>query len=247
MASRGVTTLINVLSAIFSAGGGSLKRQIIIEGSTGSLTIPVTPSKYEIGDGQKNKVVDITQVGEALIFGMPKARTLSFSCFFPSTDHDYPFVVGDYKSPTEIVEQLTQWKAERKPVRVIITDSPVNMQMGIMEFSYHEQDGSRDIYYTLSFTEYKELNIPAANNEKPIEDETGLKVRPVDLDAKIKEEEAELNQHKSFWEKGRDIMDEAKKAYGDYKHWRRVVESNNLESLVLNNTNTIRKWVLKKK
>lgn len=69
---------IQVLSAIFSSGGVSGRRQIIIEGPTGRLTIPVTPAKYTVGDGQKNKVVDITQVGEAPVFGMPKARTLSF-------------------------------------------------------------------------------------------------------------------------------------------------------------------------
>ena len=236
---------IQVLSAIFSSGGVSGRRQIIIEGPTGRLVIPVTPAKYTVGDGQKNKVVDITQVGEALVFGMPKARTLSFSCFFPSLTHDYPFVVGDYTDPAACVEKLTEWKASRKPVRVIITDSPVNMQMGIMEFSYWEQDGSRDIYYTLNFMEYKELNVPAANNDKPIDDATGLKVRPVDLDAKIKEEQANVSKGKALFQKGCDVMDIAKKAYGDYTHWRRVIKSNNLKSLVINNAGQIRKWVIK--
>lgn len=236
---------IQVLSAIFSSGGVSGRRQIIIEGPTGRLVIPVTPAKYIVGDGQKNKVVDITQVGEATVFGMSKARTLSFSCFFPSTVHDYPFVVGDYTDPTACVEKLTEWKASRKPVRVIITDSPVNMQMAIMEFSYWEQDGSRDIYYTLNFTEYKELNVPAANNDKPIDDATGLKVRPVDLDAKIKEEQANVSKGKALFQKGCDVMDIAKKAYGDYTHWRRVIKSNNIKSLVINNAGQIRKWVIK--
>ena len=40
-------------------------------------------------------------------------------------------------------------------------------------------------------------------------------------------------------------MDVAKKAYGDYNHWRRVVKSNNLKSLVINNAGKIRKWVIK--
>jgi len=169
MSLGGLGNTIQVLSAIFSNGGGAgLKREIIIEGPTGKLILPVTPAKYTVGDGQKNKVVDITQVGEALVFGMPKARTLSFSGFFPSLTHDYPFVVGDYTDPSSCVEKLTEWKAARKAVRVIITDSPVNMMCGIMEFSYWEQDGSRDIYYTLNFTEYKELNVPTANNDKPM-------------------------------------------------------------------------------
>lgn len=246
MALGALGNTIQILSAIFSAGGGNLHRQVIVEGPTGSLTMPVTPAKYTVGDGQKNKVVDITQVGEAVVFGMPKARTVSFSSFFPSLTHDYPFVVGDYKNPSDCVDMLTQWKAARTPVRIIITDSPVNMMAAIMEFSYWEQDGSRDIYYTLSFTEYKELNVPAANNEKPIEDSTGLKVRPVDLDAKIKEEQQNISKGKALFQKGCDIMDVAKKAYGDYTHWRRVIQSNNIKDLVINNSGRIRKWVLKK-
>lgn len=236
---------IEILSAIFSSGGSSVRRQVILEGPTGKLVIPVTPAKYSIGDGQKNKVVDITQVGEALVFGMPKARTLSFSGFFPSTVHDYPFIVGDILEPTACVEKITEWKAARKPVRVIITDSPINLQMAIMEFTYWEQDGSRDIYYTLNFTEYKELNVPTANNDKPVDDTTGLKVRPVDLDQKIKEEQANVNKGKALFQKACDVMDVAKKAYGDYNHWRRVVKSNNLKSLVINHASDIRKWVIK--
>lgn len=227
---------LDVLSAIFSAGGGTVHRQIIMQGMTDTLTIPVTPSKYSITSGQKNKVVDITQVGEALIFGMPKLRTLSFSGFFPSLLHDYPFIVGDTKEPAEIVELLTKWKESRMPVRVIITDTPVNLMFGIMQFDWWEQDGSKDIYYTLSLTEYKDLNTPAANNDKPVDETTGLKDRPTET---VEPTQATL------WQKGSDICDAAKKAYGDYTHWRRIVQSNDLKDLAINNASKLRKLVIK--
>lgn len=227
---------LDVLSAIFSAGGGTVYRQIIMQGMTDTLTIPVTPSKYSITSGQKNKVVDITQVGEALIFGMPKLRTLSFSGFFPSLIHDYPFIVGDTKEPAEIVELLTKWKESRLPVRVIITDTPVNLMFGIMQFDWWEQDGSKDIYYTLSLTEYKDLNTPAANNDKPVDETTGLKDRPTET---VEPTQATL------WQKGSDICDAAKKAYGDYTHWRRIVQSNDLKDLAINNASKLRKLVIK--
>lgn len=237
---------IEVLSSIFSSGGSLLHRQIIITGTSGSLTIPVTPAKYTVGDGAKNKVVDIEQVGEALIFGMPKARTLSFSGFFPSTTHDYPFVVGDSKTPSDIIDTIKKWMTDRTPVRVLITDSPVNLMMGIMDFSYWEQDGSRDIYYSISFTEYKQLNVPAANNMSSTDDTTGLQVRPVDLDAQIAKEQASISSGTSLSTKVSDVMDVAKKTYGDYTHWRNVVKSNNLSSLIINNSAQISKWVIKK-
>ena len=42
MALGALGNTIQILSAIFSAGGGNLHRQVIVEGPTGSLTMPVT-------------------------------------------------------------------------------------------------------------------------------------------------------------------------------------------------------------
>ena len=138
------------------------------------------------------------------------------------------------KKPEECIELITKWKEMRKPVRVIITDSPVNMAMGIQSFNYYEQDGSRDIYYELSFVEYKDLNTPLANNDKQIKEETGLKERA---------ENEENAKAKSKLAKGADLLDKAKKLYGDYSKWRSIVQSNNLKDLAINNISKLNKLV----
>lgn len=231
-------TALNVLSAFFNGMNFvNTRRQILVKSEQfGEVIIPVTPEKYQMTGGQKNKVVDITRVGEAIIFGMPKARTLTFSSFFPDLNHDYPFAVDSTKSPTELVEYFIKVKEARKPVRVIITDSPVNLMMGLMSFNYFEKDGTRDIYYELSFTEYKDLNIPSANNNKPVDEKTGLKKRP----------EVETPKKVTWQKKAGDFLDATKKAYGDYNHWRRVAKSNNLSSLIINNAGKIGRMVGKK-
>lgn len=231
-------TALNVLSAFFNGMNFvNTRRQILVKSEQfGEVIIPVTPEKYQMTGGQKNKVVDITRVGEAIIFGMPKARTLTFSSFFPDLNHGYPFTVDDTKNPSELVEYFTKVKEARKPVRVIITDSPVNLMMGLMSFNYFEKDGTRDIYYELSFTEYKDLNIPSANNNKPVDEKTGLKKRP----------EGDTPKKVTWQKKAGDFLDATKKAYGDYNHWRRVAKSNNLGSLVINNAGRIGRMVGKK-
>lgn len=231
-------TALNVLSAFFNGMNFvNTRRQILVKSEQfGEVIIPVTPEKYQMTGGQKNKVVDITRVGEAIIFGMPKSRTLTFSSFFPDLNHDYPFAVDSTKSPTELVEYFIKVKEARKPVRVIITDSPVNLMMGLMSFNYFEKDGTRDIYYELSFTEYKDLNIPSANNNKPVDEKTGLKKRP----------EGETPKKVTWQKKAGDFLDATKKAYGDYNHWRRVAKSNNLSSLIINNAGKIGRMVGKK-
>ena len=145
--------------------------------------------------------------------------------------HEYPFIVGDEKEPADCISLLTKWKESKKPVRVVISDSPVNMSMAIMSLSYKEKDGTKDIYYSLELTEYKELTIKDSNENKKVEETTGLKERPSD--------KAQATQVKV--QKGSDIMDAAKKAYGKYSKWRRMAEGNNMRDLLINNSRTIAK------
>ena len=229
---------LEILSAFFGGtGAGRAGRLVILTSGSEKLTLPVTPATYEVGTGQGDKIVSITQVGDALIFGLPKLQTLSLKCFFPAQVHEYPFVVGDDKAPAECVQQLIKWKEARAPVRVIITGTPVNMAMAIQDFSYREQDGSQDIYYTLALTEYKALNTPSANNNKKIDSKTGLKERA---------DNARQATSATLVSKGADVLDAAKKAYGTYSHWRRVVQSNDLKDLAINNVSKLRKLVVKK-
>ena len=107
---------------------------------------------------------------------------------------------------------------------------------GIMKFDYKEQDGSRDIYYALALTEYKDLNTPLANNNKQVDKTTGLKDRPspdkkADSAAKLK--------------KAKDVVDVAKKCYGQANKWRRIAQSNDLKDLAINNADKIGRLIIK--
>lgn len=215
--------VVNLLSLALGSESAS-RRQIILSSDGEKFIIPITPRRYEMKTAQNNETLDILDFGEAMLFGNAKLKRLSFSSFFPHPKHDYPFIVGDVKTPIECVELLTKWKEAKKPIRVIITDSPVNLMMGLREFTYREQDGTRDIYYKLSFVEYKELNTPSANNDKQIDETTGLKQRT-----------DEPENPESWVDKTDDILDASKKVYGDYSHWRNIVQSNDLKNLAINN------------
>lgn len=220
---------INTLGS-FILGGGVSHRQIILSCDGERFVVPVTPKTYKVETEQNNRVVDILDTGEAQLFGNRKLKRLSFSCFFPQPNHAYPFVVGDDRSPSECVELLEKWKEGKKAVRVIITDSPVNLMMSIKSFDYREQDGSRDIYYELKFIEWRDLNTPLANNEKQVEKLTGLKKRPVGTT---------IPPRPSSIQRARDILDASRKAYGKYKYWRSLRDKNNLKYLALKNLRQI--------
>lgn len=176
----------NVLASYLLGGKGEY-RTVKLSCESEELTLPVTPWKYSVTTAQNNKVVDILDSGEALLFGNIKLKTLKFGCFFPNQEsHEgHKYVIDRQNSPAENIDLLTKWKESKKPVRVIITDSPINLMMVIMTFNYNEKDFTGDVWYEISFTEYRELNTPAANNDKQINENTGLKERPTDTQESI--------------------------------------------------------------
>ena len=198
-------------------------RTVVLSSGEERFALPVTPYKYQVQTAQDNKVIDILDTGEALIFGNPKLKRLKFGCFFPATKHQYPFVVGDTKETDECIELLTKWKENKSPVRVIITDSPINLQMAVMQFNYREQDGSRDIYYDLDFTEYRDLNTPQANNNKAIDNLSGLKDRP-NIDRTV-------DEISKFVGAAQDIFEASKQAYGVFTKLETFQNINNVVNM----------------
>ena len=142
------------------------------------IVLPVTPWKYQAQLGQNNKIVEILDFGEMLVFGNTKLHRLKFSCFLPAIEHNYPFVVGDKRTPQEFLEILSRWKTGQCPVHVIITDSPVNENFAIMNLDFREKDGTRDIDYDLDLVEYRDWNVPESDYTRAVSSITGLRERP---------------------------------------------------------------------
>lgn len=199
-------------------------RKIILSFDNGSekFTLPITPKEIFINDGQSNKTVNISEAGEINLLGYRILKTLNLESFFPN--HEYPFIVSDeLKSPNEYIAILRRWKESKKPIRVLVTKSDINYAMSIESIKSGTRDGSGDVYFSLSLKEYRFLNIPDANNDKQIDDVTGLKERPTEntipTTVTVK--------------KNQDIMDIAKKTYSDFAHWKRVAESNSISDLAI--------------
>lgn len=210
----------------FIGGGIREFRTMILELDEERLVLPVTPWKYSVQTEQNNKIVDILDFGENLVFGNTKLKKLKVSCFLPKMSHEYTFVVGDNRDPDECIDLITKWKEGKTPIRVIITDSPVNWMMAIDSFDYREKDGSRDVHYESSLVETREWNVPSANYVKQVDETSGLKERTVlGLTAATQ----------SGWiSKGLDLLDMSKSAYSNFSSLNTFKSKNNISRLSTN-------------
>ncbi|TCO78018.1 hypothetical protein [Marinisporobacter balticus] len=124
------------------------------------IKLPVLPKEFKIQSGMKNETFDTIGQGEIKLIGMESLKSIVIQSFFPN--NDYPFLRDRSYRGWQYVEMIEAWKDRRVPIRLIITDSPeelVNMACTIESFEYGKQDGTGDIYYTLTLSEFKFIKL----------------------------------------------------------------------------------------
>lgn len=139
------------------------------------IKLPVNPAAVEFTEKQLNQAITLLNIGEANLKGERGLKYTKFSGFFPSKKS--PHYRYAKKAPKRYISMLEEWKTAGKIVRVIITDMNVNLAMLIDELDYSMREGDDDIYYTLSFSEYRTLNVPSVNITTKVRS-NGLTERP---------------------------------------------------------------------
>lgn len=119
------------------------------------LVLPVTPENYTISSKQNNQTVNIVSLGDLNLMGNKGLKALSFSAFFPASNiHGGYKAQAAFQNPFTLCKTIQNWKNGKKIVRVVITGTNINTEFLIDEFSFEQKDGSGDVYYSLSFSEY---------------------------------------------------------------------------------------------
>jgi hypothetical protein len=120
------------------------------------IKLPVVP-KFSIPSPVNNKVFNTISQGDIKLIGLRGLKSITLQSFFPSKD--YPFLRDRTYKGWEYVEIIESWIDRRLPIRLIISDTPINMACTIEEFEYSIEDGSGDINYTLTLSEFKFIQL----------------------------------------------------------------------------------------
>lgn len=122
------------------------------------LQIPVIPPEFTIESPFGVETYNSIQQGDISLVGLRGLKTVTWSSFFPSKS--YPFSAGGSTDAWSYVNTLEGYRDRRVPVRLVMTGGPdLNIAALIPEFTYSEQDGSGDIFYTITFQEFKFIQI----------------------------------------------------------------------------------------
>ena len=127
------------------------------------IRFPVVPSSIGVNRSNNIDTQSVIKLGEVPIFNGTSLKTIELTSFFPNQEYSFCDYAG-FMKPYEFSEKIQKWMYEGKPLRIIVTDSPTNMQCLIQQFDTVEQDGTRDLYFTLNLLEYRPIEVPNLSN-----------------------------------------------------------------------------------
>lgn len=191
--------------------------KISFENLKDSITLPVNPAEPVIsGGGTSFTDIQVIKGGERTVIGNSMLQVVSFSSFFPR-DYDSSYCVRrDIPDPWEAVSKINEWRDSDKPVKLLITETDINMYATIRKFDIREKGGEPgDVYYDIEFKEYEFINIREVVQQAPkVQQQTD---RP--------ETAATANSYTVV--KGDCLWNISKKFYGSGAQYTKIFNANN--------------------
>ena len=197
------------------------------------IRFPVVPSSIGVNRNNNIDTESVIKFGEVPIFNGTALKTIEFTSFFPNQEYSFCDYTG-FMKPYEFSEKIQKWMYEGKPLRIIVTDSPTNMQCLVQQFDTVEQDGTRDLYFTLNLLEYRPIEVPNLNNQNNNLNNTQNTSRPNDTNNSTTNTQ---KIHKVV--KGDCLYNIAKKYYGNGNLYTKNKEANKSKYPSLAKSNVI--------
>ena len=198
------------------------------------IRFPVVPSTIGVNRSNNIDTQAVLKLGEVPIFNGTSLKTIELTSFFPNQEYSFCDYTG-FMKPYEFSDKIQKWMYEGKPLRIIVTDSPTNMQCLIQQFDTVEQDGTRDLYFTLNLLEYRPIEVPnlGDNNQSNNSNNSQNISRPSENN-----DSSNSNQQKTHKvAKGDSLWAIAQKHYGKGSLYTKIKEANKTKypSLAKNN------------
>ncbi len=198
-----------------------------------TFRFPIFPSSFEVKGNSIVNTTNIIKLGEVVVFGGVGLRSTDISSFFPN--QNYPFCdYAGFPKPYDCVALLKDWMEKGYILRFIITETNINFECIITDNSYKEQDGTRDVYFTLNLKEYKRIQIPKVNTNND-EKLSSAKNVPLTKGFDTKQKTHKVGKGDSLWSL-------AQKYYGNGDLWKKIYDAN--KKLIKNPDHIEDGWVL---
>ena len=218
---------------------GSIKKAVVgLEGrvtkshfyltntTTGEMIqLCMTPEEFKVKTSANFRSYNVIEKGEVKIPKGERLTELSWSGILPGANILlYNFVFHSaWQSPRELVKDLERWRESGDKIRVLITQTPVNLDVYIKNFDTSYSGGQGNIKYELDMIAAKEMQVmtveeaDARKQEQQLQEQQELQRRA----AKKAKTGCLINQINNIW-------DAAQILRGNGGDWQEIAERNGI-------------------
>lgn len=179
----------------------------------------VIPPEYELLSESNNTQVVINALGEINLLGKRKLKSITLSSFFPAQNY-YFCQYTSFPPPQESVAIIEKMK-NNGVLHLVMTETPINMDCTIESFVWGENDGTKDINFSIEFKEYRKVKI----------------FTPDMIPTETQRTEKEVKSTTYTVVKGDNLSKIAKNLTGNSANWKKIYEQN--KAVIRGNPNRI--------
>lgn len=143
--------------------------EVTITDSAGGqrLTLAWTPEKISVKKNGRFQSYNIIEKGEVKIPRGDNLAEVSWSSIFPGEKRKgYSFLkTANWKAPAEVIEIIDTWRKSGAKLKLMITQTSVNMDVYIKDFSFEFSGGMGDTEYNISFIKAEDMIIKTVEEE----------------------------------------------------------------------------------
>jgi len=121
----------------------------------------MTPEEVRVKSTANFRTYNVVELGEVNIPKGEKLTAVSWRGILPGQRMTaYPFVdAGNWRSPDDAIKLLDRWRKSGTKLRLLITETPVNVDVYIKAFDTTFKGGLGNVSYDISLTAAKVLQV----------------------------------------------------------------------------------------
>lgn len=132
----------------------------LIDGAGQNFVFPVNPEEITISRSKGAETVNIVSLGEYDFPAGEKVKEIAFSSFFPAAYDPGYCTYKAIPDPQEAMNRLTTMMNSKSPVRMIITDTAVNVLVTMATHNSTFRGGEPgDVYFDLTARTWREMKV----------------------------------------------------------------------------------------
>lgn len=197
------------------------------KGTTDVLPIPWTPKKIKFRSGGQTfveyDIMDLGTIQEPVGRGI---RSVRWDGILPGANHsNYPWQHGNWQDPKNFQGMFSMWKYNHTILTLIVSHSPICMDVYISDYEVTYQDGFGDYHYYIEFSDAESLSFTVTNTaETDVSDGTERETDPAPVTYTVKEYDSLFGiaecylgdglRWEEIYELNKDVIEEAAKQHG---------------------------------